>query len=302
MNTEAVRIEDDSANGTAASAVTTLLFADDCPAVLQVLVRTFSGPGTRIFVAKDGLAALAAASEHEPDLIVLDIQMPGMNGDQVCQALRRDPAHRHTPILMLTGRGAKDDELHGLDIGADDYIKKPFDIDNVRARVTAHLRRSRTSVEMNPVSRLPGSGAVKEEVERRLHEGGSFTFTIADISGLKAFKDVHGVHLGDAVILATAKLLRDNLQDPAEDFVGHVGGDDFAIVSSRPIDIAALRRRFFERVGGLYTIRQAGREIPLLSLDEGEVFCNPVVHRTYEEVAEAATRARALFKTRGIAR
>lgn len=118
----------------------TLLIADDDEDIRQVLTRGL-GRGRRTLLAGDGAAALELARRHLPDLIILDVNMPGRGGLEVCAELRADPRTRRTPIMMLTGLGTLEQELSGLDCGADDYVAKPFHLAELDARVRALLKR-----------------------------------------------------------------------------------------------------------------------------------------------------------------
>ena len=119
-----------------------ILVVDDEDLVLSVVRHSLRGEGYEVFAAADGRSALSLARRHLPDLIILDINMPGLNGLEVCRRLRQDPALEATPILFVTGRIAVKDRVEGLDQGGDDYLPKPFDIGELTARVRALLRRA----------------------------------------------------------------------------------------------------------------------------------------------------------------
>lgn len=126
----------------------TLLVADDNAVIRRILRRTFEGPETEILEADDGLTALAAARIGQPDMLILDVRMPGLDGHEVCRALRAEEATRGLPILMLTGLGDVADEVAGLELGADAYVSKPFNLLELKARVNALLRRCAYSTEV----------------------------------------------------------------------------------------------------------------------------------------------------------
>lgn len=118
----------------------TVLLAEDDRAIRQALERALSLEGYRVTAVPDGIEALAAVHRERPDVIVLDVMMPGLDGLQVCRVLRAEGDR--TPILMLTARVETADRVEGLDAGADDYVAKPFDVDEVFARLRALLRRA----------------------------------------------------------------------------------------------------------------------------------------------------------------
>jgi DNA-binding response OmpR family regulator len=124
-----------------------ILLIDDEPMMDRMLVETFCKPDFEFMSACDGREGLRATYEFQPDLVLLDIMMPGMNGWEVCQRIREFST---VPIIMLTAMGQSADKVRGLDIGADDYITKPVDLDEIRARVTALLRRTALGASASP--------------------------------------------------------------------------------------------------------------------------------------------------------
>jgi two-component system response regulator MprA len=126
-----------------------VLVVDDEPAVRDALDRALRAEGYRVSTAADGQAALARTSDEHPDLIVLDVLMPVMDGLEVCRALRN--AGDRTPILVLTARDSVADRVEGLDAGADDYLVKPFALDELLARIRALLRRSTPGADERPL-------------------------------------------------------------------------------------------------------------------------------------------------------
>ncbi|MBI3553334.1 MAG: response regulator [Elusimicrobia bacterium] len=125
----------------------TILIADDNAAIRRVLARSLASPDLDTLEASDGLKALEAVRALRPDLILLDVRMPGMNGREVCKVLKSDSATRDIPILLLTGLSELDEEADGLGAGADDYVTKPFNLNELQARVNALLRRCRIEEE-----------------------------------------------------------------------------------------------------------------------------------------------------------
>lgn len=123
-----------------------LLLVEDDPALAELLEFRFKGEGYQVSVTPDGDEALLLAREEVPDLVVLDWMIEGTSGIEVCRRLRKDKATAHVPILMLTARGAEEDKVRGLDIGADDYLTKPFSPRELLARVNAILRRIRPAL------------------------------------------------------------------------------------------------------------------------------------------------------------
>jgi sigma-B regulation protein RsbU (phosphoserine phosphatase) len=126
----------------------TILVVDDTPTNLQLLVRTLEGSGHRILAAKDGPAAIDIATRAKPDLMLLDVMMPGMDGFAVCRAIKEKPETRDTLVIFLSARGDVADKVSGLELGAIDYITKPIQAEEVLARVAVHLSRQHLEREL----------------------------------------------------------------------------------------------------------------------------------------------------------
>jgi len=133
----------------------TILVVDDEPQIIEVVQDYLKQAGYRVLAARDGQTALTLARHERPDLVVLDLMLPGgIDGLEVCRRLRRDPVLADVPIIMLTARIAETDRLIGLELGADDYVTKPFSPREVVARVRAVLRRARGQAESSGVVRV----------------------------------------------------------------------------------------------------------------------------------------------------
>ncbi len=124
----------------------TVLLVEDEVDVVDLLRYNLNKAGFTVLVAYDGLSGLQMAREKRPDILVLDLMLPGMDGHSVCKALKKDPETELLPILMLTARGEPSERIHGLEIGADDYVTKPFSPRELVLRIQALLRRSRSKM------------------------------------------------------------------------------------------------------------------------------------------------------------
>ena len=212
-----------------------LLFADDNEDMRHMVRDLLRASGHEVSLASDGPAALAAVNEREPDLLILDLAMPGLTGFEVCRRVKDNPFTCHIPILMLTGEGDIERKVEGFEAGADDYLAKPFDPRELRTRVGALLRLVRREGDRNPTTGLPGGRAIEEEIERRVREGTPFAVIYIDLDNFKPFADTFGFALADSVIRETGRAIRGAVEavGSERDFVGHIGGDDFIIVTSR---------------------------------------------------------------------
>lgn len=211
-----------------------VLVADDDPDVRDILRTILEPAGFFVQEASDGERALQAVQTSPPHLILLDYMMPGLTGPQVCERLKQDLLLRHVPIIMLTGKSELQDKVYGINAGADDYLVKPFEPQELLARVQMVLRRATRDLEANPLTRLPGNISIQRELERRLAAAGPLAVCYIDLDRFKAFNDHYGFKRGDEVIQRTATLLLEatRAQGSAQDFVGHIGGDDFIVMTT----------------------------------------------------------------------
>ena len=195
-------------------------------------------------VAGDGEEALERAGELRPDLVLLDVMMPRIDGFEVAQRLRKNPQTANTSIIMLTAKALSADKVTGLQSGADDYIIKPFDPIELLARVKGTLRRAKEMRNLSPLTGLPGNIRIQEEIERQVREGRPFAVLYCDLDNFKTYNDQKGFVRGDRLIQATARIIQDAVVefDGAEGFVGHVGGDDFVAVVSPEVAEQVARR------------------------------------------------------------
>jgi GGDEF domain-containing protein len=166
---------------------------------------------------------------------------------------KRDPRFGHIPILILTGEGAMDQRLEGVDVGADDYVSKPVDPRELSARVRALLELSRRGMDRNPSSGLPGGRAIDREFGRRRDAGAAFAVCYLDLDGFKPFGERFGFAVSDAVIASLGDLLGRISQD-ADTFAAHVGGNDFIVFCDSDVaraQVSRLQSLFRERVATL---------------------------------------------------
>jgi DNA-binding response OmpR family regulator len=212
----------------------TLLIIDDDPDIQRILHATFRDDGYRIISAGSGAEALMQAQKRAFDLIVLDLVLPDIDGFSVLGALRARPATALTPILLLSARDSAQEKVHGLQLGADDYVTKPFSPDELRARVRAALRRRELEGGANPSTRLPGNLAIERAIRSRIEHQLPFAVCYADLDNFKAYNDTYGFLKGDAVIQHTAHVLLTAVERHGnrDDFVGHIGGDDFVVITT----------------------------------------------------------------------
>ena len=213
---------------------TTVLVTDDDPDLRDILRSILEPQGFQVLEAADGQAALETIRNRHPDLVILDYAMPRMDGPEVCRVLKQDMLLRHVPIIMLTGLGETHDKVTGIDAGADDYLVKPFEPQELLARVRMVLRRTAQELEANPLTTLPGNVSIEKEIEHRLATNQAIAVCYADLDRFKAFNDHYGFERGDQAIRQTAQILLEAVKRSGNstDFLGHIGGDDFVLITT----------------------------------------------------------------------
>ena len=218
----------------------TILVVDDDADIVRFVEMNLRLEGYRVLIARDGLEALDMVAAEVPDLVLLDVMLPGVDGVEVTRRLRADSRTSTLPVIMLTAKTMTADRVLGLTTGADDYIIKPFDTLELVARVKSTLRRNAEARAVSPLTSLPGNVRIEDEIAGRVSSGSPFAVAYLDLDNFKAFNDAHGFLRGDQVILLLASALRRAVvgaQPPA--FIGHVGGDDFVLVC-RPEQVEDL--------------------------------------------------------------
>ena len=218
----------------------TILVIDDEPELVKLLDYNLSKAGYLVLSARDGESGLAAARKHAPDAIILDVMMPGLDGWEVCKRLRQDPATSALPVLMLTAKADEGDRVLGLELGADDYVGKPFGVRELLARVKALLRRSEVASSSPEVLK---TGKIVIDSSRRtvLASGKAVALTATEFNLLKALAEREGRVISREDLLSLAR------------------GDEVAVMD-RTVDVhvAALRKKLGKQGEMIETVRGVG--------------------------------------------
>jgi diguanylate cyclase (GGDEF)-like protein len=259
-----------------------VLVADDDPDILTVVKINLELDGFEVDTAVDGEDAIQKATSTPPNVIVLDIMMPRMDGLTALHRLRSQAATANIPIILLTARGLPEDRVRGLELGADDYITKPFDITELAARVRAVLRRTQAARDLSPLTGLPGNFRITAEVEDCIREGRAFALVHGDLDNFKAFNDHYGFMRGDEVIRFCASSFIEAAESLGMEgtFVGHIGGDDFVAIIPPEMAKAFAKEvieRFDEGILDLYDTADALRGYIDVIDRRGERYAFPVV-------------------------
>ena len=286
-----------------------LLIVEDDVDIGNMLKIYFGGMEFDVDVAVRGSDALEKTKQVLPHLIVLDIMLPDIDGYEVCRNLRTNMRTSHIPVIFLTQKDERSDKLQGLELGADDYITKPFDIEELKLRVQGAIRRSERESLTDPRSGLPAGRLIEEQLRRIIREKG-WALLDARLNNFEPFKDVYGFVAGDDVLRFSAMLIGEVVDElgTAADFIGHAGGDNFIIITTGEKGEtmkARLKERFDKEVQSHYNFmdRQQGfvqapaadgtsLKVPFMNLSVGIV--SPAAHSFADirEITELAAEAR----------
>lgn len=211
-----------------------VLVVDDEEHIRRILKFQLERHGYRVVAAENGEVALQMARREAPDLVILDLMMPKLDGFEVCMRLRADFHTSQIPIIMLTAKSDLPDRIKGLQDGANDYLVKPYSNDELLLRVRNVLEWSATQRNANPLTGFAGNKVIEKHLQRRIDSAEPFAFLYIDIDNFKHYNDHYGYQKGDQAILFLADIITEavNTLGGSTDFVGHVGGDDFVILTS----------------------------------------------------------------------
>lgn len=282
-----------------------ILVVEDDFDISNMLRIYFTGQGYQVEVAARGGDALEHTRKQLPDLIVLDIMLPDMDGYTVCKKLRTTTRTSHIPIIFLTQKDERSDKIAGLELGADDYITKPFDIEELKLRVRSAIRAHQRLNMTDPKTGLP-SGRLIEEQLRDLMRAEEWTFILVGIDHLDLFNDVYGFVAGDEVLRFAAMILNEAVDQfgTNNDFLGHASNDTFAIITySDEVTqmVSHLRQRFDEDVRTHYNFMDSerggialpdGTTGPFMSISVGVVAHSDGPFADIREITETAAELR----------
>jgi DNA-binding response OmpR family regulator len=225
-----------------------ILVVEDDFDISNMLRIYFSAQGYEVQVAPRGGEALSMTRKQLPNLIMLDIMLPDMNGYDVCRELRTTTRTSHIPIIFLTQRDERSDKIQGLELGADDYVTKPFDIEELKLRVQNAIAAANRQTQIDAKSNLPTGRLIEDHLRTLMHSQRQWTYIDLKINQFDAFTDVYGFVAGDEVIRFTALLIGEVIDElgTADDYAGHPGRDNF-IAITHANDAERLRERLVER-------------------------------------------------------
>jgi PleD family two-component response regulator len=282
-----------------------ILVVEDDFDISNMLRIYFSGQGYDVQVAPRGGDALTLTRKQLPQLIVLDIMLPDMNGYDVCRELRSTTRTSHIPIIFLTQKDERSDKIAGLELGADDYITKPFDIEELKLRVKNQIDRAERDNYTDPNSGLPSSSLIEEKLRELMREDQVWSYLDIKIAHFEPFKDVYGFVAGNEVLRFMALIMGEVLDElgTPNDFVGHAGSDNFvAVTYSDKVDtlIGRLTKRFADDAQQHYSFIDRERgfmmkeddKVPLMTLALGTVSNATRQFADIREITELAAENR----------
>ena len=211
-----------------------IVVAEDDDAIAHLVNMALGDAGFLCVRARDGEEALHLARLHVPDLVVLDVMMPGADGYEVARRLKADTILSRIPILMLTAKVDVDSKVDGFDAGADDYVTKPFDLREFNARVKALIRTVNRERDRNPTTNLPGSASVEEQIKKAMAADGDLAVAQLDVANYDRFASQVGFAESGRLVEALGRTILNSASQSGVEFVGHLGGTDFVVVGSGP--------------------------------------------------------------------
>lgn len=237
-----------------------ILLIDDSDFFARLVRNILEEAGYNVLHANRGDLGLKMVREEKPDLVLLDVVMPDLDGFQVCSILRDSESNNLMPIIMLTSQDNQEDKLIGLELGADDYITKPFNNRELLSRVRNTLRRIDRNRGANPLTGLPGNLEIQAEINSRIEKKLRFNVIHVDLDNFKAYNDAYGFAKGDIAIKMTADILKDEIRDfgDPDDFIGHIGGDDFVFITkpqNSETICQGIINQFDRRIRDIYSTR-----------------------------------------------
>lgn len=256
-----------------------ILLVDDDPGTIHMVARILSGVG-HVRFATSGEAALRLARECTPDLVLLDAEMPGMSGYQVCETMKTDPSLCDVPIIFITGHAGTEREVAGLNLGASDFIAKPISDPLLTARVrtqlrvkhlTDELRRIATTDALTELATRRAFDDVLDREWRRGHRAGApMSLLMVDVDHFKRFNDHYGHPAGDACLRMVAHALRGSVLRPA-DVVARYGGEEFVVLLPQTPREGAehVARRVLDAVMALGMPHEASATAPIVTVSVG---------------------------------
>jgi DNA-binding response OmpR family regulator len=224
-----------------------ILVVEDDLDISQMLRLYFDSQGYEVLTVMRGNDALEMCRKKQPNVVVLDIMLPDMDGYDVCRELRGNLRTSHIPIIFLTQKDERSDKIAGLELGADDYITKPFDIEELKLRVQGAMRRAEATSLTDPTTGLPSAKLIEEQL-KQLVTRNDWAMLYVVINHIDAFTDTQDIVARDDFLRFVAMSLNEAVEayGTSNDFIGHTSGNDFMIITM-PTAVDAIKAEFSQR-------------------------------------------------------
>ncbi|MET1080470.1 MAG: diguanylate cyclase [Pseudomonas sp.] len=286
-----------------------ILIIDDSVDTIRLLNSMLTEQG-KILFAINGEAGIRLAKLQQPALILLDVEMTGMNGYEVCAALKADPITRDCAVIIITAHVGMEHEIAALEAGAVDFISKPFNPPVVRARVQTHLRLQQQAAMMRQLANRDGltglynrrylDEVLAQEFERHRRQQLPLALAIIDVDHFKAYNDHYGHPQGDACLQGVANAINSGARRPGE-WVARYGGEEFAVIL--PYTDAAAAEGYgqwiCEQIQALQIPHQGSTTAPTVTISVGLVSLVPTLQSSMQQLVAAADQALYQAKTDG---
>ncbi|GMU94388.1 MAG: hypothetical protein AMXMBFR4_34460 [Candidatus Hydrogenedentota bacterium] len=294
-----------------------ILLVDDDVDLAELIKTKLSAEGHTVSVIHTGDGAFEMAKELKPDMAILDIMLPGITGYQICRKIRRDPELYRMAILILTALGEEPEVLHGLEQGADDFLAKPFKLDALSEKIAGLTALQETISKYNPGTNLPGTEAIKREINHRLARGMAVACCYIDIAGFKPYCAAYGLQGQKRALEFMSHLLTKLTHNIGvyESFVAHLGGEHFVVLlnlEDYERFCNALCQTFDGSISQLYSTQEMqrgyiiatdkhGREAkyPLMALSIGVAHTQYRNYKSAKKMFEVLAQARHMARPKG---
>ncbi|MCP4639484.1 MAG: response regulator [bacterium] len=290
-----------------------ILLVDDDIDLAELVKTKLSVEGHEVSTINTGEGAFELAKQTKPEMLILDIMLPGVTGYQICRRIRKDPELYKVGILILTALGEEPEMMHGIEQGADDYLAKPFKLEHLMDKMASLKALQESITKVNLLSKLPGTEAIKREINHRLARGTAIAACYIDMVGFKPYCAAYGQQGQKRALEYMSQLLRQMTRNMGvyESFVAHLGGEHFVVLlnlEDYERFCSTLMRTFDASVKELYNAKEAtqgfiiatdkrGRECryPLMALSVG------VSHTQFRHYKSAKKMFEVLAQTRQMA-
>lgn len=248
-----------------------ILIVDDDIIYREEIRKVMENIGYEVDEAKTGLEAINIINKKLPDLIVLDVILPDIDGFKILNRLKEDISTKHVPVILLSSIEKAEEKAKGIILGAADFITKPFSAIEFSARIEMLLERTEEEYSASPTTRLPGNISIEKAIMRRIAKKLSFAACYCDLDNFKAYNDTYGFSKGDIIIRLTAQIIMEAMKKLGnnDDFLGHIGGDDFILITT-PDKVDQISKKIidtFDRIIPFYYAKEARKIGYIESLD-----------------------------------